>query len=157
MYNKILNKSTIPARGGMEGTIMNNYLKTLSDINNGFIDNMKESISRDKITAKMIDQCSDNDNSKMLLTGCLLSSVSGKIYMIKTLEKKSAITSKNPMFDESEKNLIVVYAYIMGETSKKLEEIKSMLSIYPIDSKKLTSLYDQVIVLLDKNKELMSY
>ena len=137
---------------------MSNYIKTLADLNNNFIESIKKALSVDKLTVKtMLANPNSNENSKMLFLGSLLNSITEKLYMIKTLEQKSFVTSRNAIFNESEKNMIVVYAYLMGEIAAKMEEIKSTLLASPTDCKRLIDLYDQVINLLDKNKELMTY
>lgn len=138
--------------------MMSNYIKTLADLNNDFIESIKKALSVDKLTVKtMLANPNSNENSKMLFLGSLLNSITEKLYMIKTLEQKSFVTSRNAIFNESEKNMIVVYAYLMGEIAAKMEEIKSTLLASPTDCKRLIDLYDQVINLLDKNKELMTY
>ena len=138
--------------------MMSNYIKTLADLNNNFIESIKKALSVDKLTVKtMLANPNSNENSKMLFLGSLLNSITEKLYMIKTLEQKSFVTSRNAIFNESEKNMIVVYAYLMGEIAAKMEEIKSTLLASPTDCKRLIDLYDQVINLLDKNKELMTY
>lgn len=138
--------------------MMSNYIKTLADTNNKFIESVKKELSVDKITVQtMLSNPNTNGNGKILILGALLNSVTEKLYMIKTLEQKSFVTSRNAIFNESEKNMIVVYAYMMGEIGTKMEEIKSTLLTSPTDCKGLIDLYDQVINLLDKNKELMTY
>lgn len=137
---------------------MSNYIKTLADLNNDFIESIKKALSVDKLTVQtMLANPNSNENSKMLFLGSLLNSITEKLYMIKTLEQKSFVTSRNAIFNESEKNMIVVYAYLMGEIAAKMEEIKSTLLASPTDCKRLIDLYDHVINLLDKNKELMTY
>lgn len=133
----------------------NNYIKTFMELNNEFIDSVIEDIFIDKEAILLICNVDIDDNKKTSFIRYLLKSITEILYMIKILEMRSMITSRNNIFNESEKNMIVIYAYLMDKIAIKLKEIKAVLLLSPIDYKKAIDLLDQVIDLLYKNKELM--